>query len=139
MAGRSNRARSTPLGMIVNCAPPRPSARTLAAIEADGTISRSITGVSAASVAMSIGERTRDEWTVAITTGVPAASAARAPITSARYMCACSRSISSRRRYAASSRTAASSSASSITSTSRPSRRRRWTADPRERESARTS
>jgi hypothetical protein len=125
--------------MTLNDAPPRPSARTLATIEADGTISRSMTGVSAASVATSSDDRTRDEWTVAITTAVPAAIAARAPTTSARYMCAWRRSISLRTRYAVSSPTAASSSASSMTSTSRPSRRRRWTADPLDSERARTS
>ena len=52
----------------------------------DGTISRSIRGVSDASNAMSSGERTREEWTVAMITGVPAAMAARVPITSARNM-----------------------------------------------------
>ena len=58
----------------------------------------SMNGVSCARVSTSSGERTREEWTVAITTGVPAATAARVPITSARYMWAWTRSISLRRR-----------------------------------------
>ena len=96
-------------------------------------------GVSAASVATSSGERTRLECTVAMITGVPAASAARVPTTSARNMWAWTRSISSRRRYAASSRQATSSSPASITSTLTPRRRSRCTALPAERLSARTS
>ena len=52
-AGTAKRDRSMPLGMMVNAAPPRPSAATLARIDLDGTINRSIAGDSAAKVATS--------------------------------------------------------------------------------------
>ncbi len=96
-AGSANRERSTPLGTMLNGAT-RPSWRTLSAMESEGMRRWSISGVSRARVATSSGERTREEWTVAVTTGVPAATAARVPTTSARYMWAWTRSISLRRR-----------------------------------------